>query len=328
MTAYLAGIVQVRCEEHERASEIDGIMRAVLAALAYPLPRDGRRHSWTSIPTMVRRTGFKRTAVIEALGRLVEMGLIKIVAERPGRSTVYEMALLSDSEPVRETDARQTGDPSARRTAPVRETDPTRPPDGHESESSVGPSRARKTDDDSPNRGETGPHNRSADYSAVTRAALAPREAFAGPLVTGWAVRHDQAARHFRDYDGRMIECETFGPRSTFDLSMAPPLTLGHEKTATVVGKYVRHRNTGGGLWITWQLASDLPDELRARLGDPIVRPQLSMAFGDGPRVEWDEYGDGRISRMWTGTVTVSHVAIVPRGAYWNTDLDLVREFV
>jgi hypothetical protein len=171
-------------------------------------------------------------------------------------------------------------------------------------------------------------HDRSADYSAVTRAALAPREAFAGPLVTGWAVRHDQAARHFRDYDGRMIECETFGPRSTFDLSMAPPLTLGHEKTATVVGKYVRHRNTGGGLWITWQLASDLPDAVRARLAHPTVRPQLSMAFGDGPRVEWDEYGDGRISRMWTGTVTVSHVAIVPRGAYWNTDLDLVREFV
>src|SRR4051794_9279607 len=52
------------------------------------------------------------------------------------------------------------------------------------------------------------PHDRSASYAPATRAALAPRDAFTGPSVVGWCVRHDQAARAFVDVDGRKIAHE------------------------------------------------------------------------------------------------------------------------
>jgi hypothetical protein len=174
-------------------------------------------------------------------------------------------------------------------------------------------------------------HDRNASYGPLVRAALAPTEAFTGPEVTGWVLRHHREARSFVDIDGRKIEAERFAPRATFDLSDGPPLTDSHERSAKVLGKFVRGRNTGGGLWVTWRLATDLPDSVRARLGDPHKRPQLSAGFfadPSAPPVEYpNEWGDGLV-RMWMGRIRVDHVALVgehERGAYADTDLDRVE---
>lgn len=104
--------------------------KAVLISLADQANDQGV--CWPSLPGIVERTCFGRTAVIEAIRWLEKAGLL-LVDKAVGRQNRYLLQLdrlrqRSLDEPVRQAD--QSGRRTSPAGGPVRQTDATRPADG------------------------------------------------------------------------------------------------------------------------------------------------------------------------------------------------------
>lgn len=100
--------------------------KAVLISLADQANDQGV--CWPSLPGIVERTCFGRTAVIEAIRWLETAGLLS-VDKAVGRQNRYLLQLDRLRQRCLDEPVRQTN-PSGRRTPPVRQTDPPRPAGG------------------------------------------------------------------------------------------------------------------------------------------------------------------------------------------------------
>jgi hypothetical protein len=80
VTVWKAGLAYVRCHDHPRAAEIDGVMRGVLAAMGvFVGDSDWNKRNpvcLASQANIAERAGYRVTAVAKAQKRLEELGLI------------------------------------------------------------------------------------------------------------------------------------------------------------------------------------------------------------------------------------------------------------
>lgn len=122
---------------------IAGVPKAVLLVLVGFANKRGC--AWPGIDTLVTCSGWGRTAVIDAIQSLEALGVV-VAERRTGRSTLYWLrpeayagagtpAIEGDPSVDADQDAdSEHADQSAKRTSPpngpVRQTDPTSPPDG------------------------------------------------------------------------------------------------------------------------------------------------------------------------------------------------------
>lgn len=127
MTAYLAGLALLRCEEHPRADEIDSTSRLALAAMASFVSKEreqaGEPLCYASQTTIGARCNLHRTVVHKATRRLGDLGLIERVESRQGVPVHWRLTLVAGSRPVAESDTSNTGDLSLSATPPVARDD-------------------------------------------------------------------------------------------------------------------------------------------------------------------------------------------------------------
>jgi hypothetical protein len=129
-----------------------GPARGVLTALADHA--NGVHEAWPSLETLVAETGYKRSAVAQALAELEKYGLVQTLGYRQ-RTRVRRLllaeqptSLIRDESAKRNSERRPVADPSATSPRPVHVVDPnqnrTEPTDLDSPSSPVDPTRERR----------------------------------------------------------------------------------------------------------------------------------------------------------------------------------------
>jgi hypothetical protein len=103
VTEYHAGVAAMRCEEHSRAGEVDGVARAVLAAMGlFVAPgelSDRRPVCAAPLGRVAVVAGFERKTVRRAQRRLDALGLIEPDGEaEPGSAARWHLPILAGAE--------------------------------------------------------------------------------------------------------------------------------------------------------------------------------------------------------------------------------------
>jgi hypothetical protein len=93
MTFYHAGLVFARCEEHEKAAEIDSTMLAVLGAMATFAKDESDPRCYASQAAIAKRAHVERRTAQYALTRLERLGMVERDGKR-GKTINWRLSLL------------------------------------------------------------------------------------------------------------------------------------------------------------------------------------------------------------------------------------------
>jgi hypothetical protein len=149
MTAFLAGLALIRCEEHDRAAEMDATARLVLAVMASFASEDhDPPECYAARATIAARAGLSLRAAHDALLRLEKLGAIERDGIK-GKTVLWYLRLCALD---------------AHKTAPVPDRDTTtdHPDKGARGAHKSGARGAHK-------KGARGAHNPSESYRGLPR---------------------------------------------------------------------------------------------------------------------------------------------------------------